>query len=268
MGASSPVLRSDPGRMAGFSETWADSRRTRVRPFVPVARRPSEDRHARAPHRAGAAAVVAAADPHVLVGHRVVYPSRRQRTYAPARRRPPAQPRVPGRRDPRPRGWLPPRRRRAPPAAPGRRRRGGRHRGRDCAPRRASRSTAWRTLRCARWRSSSRCSPTGCADACQPCTPTSCRCAGRPTKWSTATRWRCSRSRAVTTSRCASSTGHATASRPPRLVEPHQMVSTGHRRYLVAWDTRRDDWRTFRLDRMADVRLAGVRFAVPRDPRR
>lgn len=47
-----------------------------------------------------------------------------------------------------------------------------------------------------------------------------------------------------------------------RLVEPHQMVSTGHRWYLVAWDTRRDDWRTFRLDRMADVRLAGVRVAV------
>lgn len=48
-----------------------------------------------------------------------------------------------------------------------------------------------------------------------------------------------------------------------RLVEPHQLVSAGRRWYLVAWDVRRDDWRTFRLDRMTDPRLAGVRF-VPR----
>jgi predicted DNA-binding transcriptional regulator YafY len=45
-----------------------------------------------------------------------------------------------------------------------------------------------------------------------------------------------------------------------RLVEPHQLVVTDHRWYLVAWDVRRDDWRTFRLDRMTDARLAGVRF--------
>jgi len=29
---------------------------------------------------------------------------------------------------------------------------------------------------------------------------------------------------------------------------------------LVAWDVRRNDWRTFRVDRMADPALAGVRF--------
>jgi len=51
-----------------------------------------------------------------------------------------------------------------------------------------------------------------------------------------------------------------------RLVEPHQMVSTGHRWYLVAWDTRRDGWRTFRLDRMSEVRLGGVRFAAREIP--
>lgn len=45
-----------------------------------------------------------------------------------------------------------------------------------------------------------------------------------------------------------------------RLVQPHQLVSVGHRWYLVAWDVRRDDWRTFRIDRMEDPRLAGVRF--------
>ncbi len=45
-----------------------------------------------------------------------------------------------------------------------------------------------------------------------------------------------------------------------RLVQPHQLVSAGRRWYLVAWDVRRNDWRTFRVDRMADPALAGVRF--------
>jgi len=45
-----------------------------------------------------------------------------------------------------------------------------------------------------------------------------------------------------------------------RLVRPHQLVSVGRRWYLVAFDVRRDDWRTFRLDRMETPRLAGVRF--------
>ena len=49
-----------------------------------------------------------------------------------------------------------------------------------------------------------------------------------------------------------------------RLVEPHHLVTTGRRWYLVAWDQRRDDWRTFRLDRLHDCRLAGVRF-TPRE---
>lgn len=45
-----------------------------------------------------------------------------------------------------------------------------------------------------------------------------------------------------------------------RLVQPHQLVSAGRRWYLVAWDVRRENWRTFRVDRMDDVRLAGARF--------
>lgn len=49
-----------------------------------------------------------------------------------------------------------------------------------------------------------------------------------------------------------------------RLVEPHQLVTAGRRWYLVAWDQRRHDWRTFRLDRLKDARLAGVRF-TPRE---
>jgi predicted DNA-binding transcriptional regulator YafY len=45
-----------------------------------------------------------------------------------------------------------------------------------------------------------------------------------------------------------------------RLVQPHQLVSAGRRWYLVAWDVRRADWRTFRVDRMTDPALAGARF--------
>jgi predicted DNA-binding transcriptional regulator YafY len=45
-----------------------------------------------------------------------------------------------------------------------------------------------------------------------------------------------------------------------RLVEPHNLVSAGRRWYLVGWDVRREDWRTFRLDRLTEPRLGGVRF--------
>ena len=56
--------------------------------------------------------------------------------------------------------------------------------------------------------------------------------------------------------------GAATA----RTVEPHRLVHTGRRWYLVAWDSGRKDWRTFRVDRM-ERRIAaiGPRF-VPREP--
>jgi len=46
-----------------------------------------------------------------------------------------------------------------------------------------------------------------------------------------------------------------------RLVQPHQLVSAGRRWYLVAWDLRRKDWRTFRVDRLDEPRLAGAHFA-------
>lgn len=49
-----------------------------------------------------------------------------------------------------------------------------------------------------------------------------------------------------------------------RLVEPHQLVTAGRRWYLVAWDQRRHDWRTFRLDRLREPRLAGGHF-TPRE---
>jgi predicted DNA-binding transcriptional regulator YafY len=47
-----------------------------------------------------------------------------------------------------------------------------------------------------------------------------------------------------------------------RRVEPHSLVSLGHRWYLVAWDAEREDWRTFRLDRLERPAAMGTRFAA------
>ncbi|MEV0848994.1 YafY family protein [Streptomyces sp. NPDC049954] len=41
---------------------------------------------------------------------------------------------------------------------------------------------------------------------------------------------------------------HGAASR--RTAEPHRLVCSDRRWYLVAWDTDREDWRTFRVDRL------------------
>jgi predicted DNA-binding transcriptional regulator YafY len=49
-----------------------------------------------------------------------------------------------------------------------------------------------------------------------------------------------------------------------RTVEPHRLVHAGSRWYLLAWDTDRDDWRIFRVDRMRPRTPTGPRF-VPRD---
>ena len=49
-----------------------------------------------------------------------------------------------------------------------------------------------------------------------------------------------------------------------REVEPHALVNLGRRWYLVAWDRAREDWRTFRVDRLARPASTGVRFA-PRE---
>ncbi|WP_328530470.1 WYL domain-containing protein [Nocardioides sp. NBC_00368] len=45
-----------------------------------------------------------------------------------------------------------------------------------------------------------------------------------------------------------------------RLVERHRLATAGRRWYLVAWDRGRDDWRTFRLDRLACPTATGGRF--------
>jgi predicted DNA-binding transcriptional regulator YafY len=48
-----------------------------------------------------------------------------------------------------------------------------------------------------------------------------------------------------------------------RSVEPHGLVHTGRRWYLVAWDVRREDFRTFRVDRITSDVSSGRRF-LPR----
>lgn len=52
--------------------------------------------------------------------------------------------------------------------------------------------------------------------------------------------------------------------RPPRRVQPHHLVTWAGRWYLVAWDLDRDDWRTFRADRIAPRTPTGPRF-TPRE---
>lgn len=45
-----------------------------------------------------------------------------------------------------------------------------------------------------------------------------------------------------------------------RRVEPHRLVSVGRRWYLVAYDRDRQDWRSFRVDRIDGPRATGQRF--------
>jgi predicted DNA-binding transcriptional regulator YafY len=49
-----------------------------------------------------------------------------------------------------------------------------------------------------------------------------------------------------------------------RRVEPERIVNLGQRWYLVAWDIDRDDWRTFRVDRIRPGMSPGPRF-TPRE---
>jgi predicted DNA-binding transcriptional regulator YafY len=53
-----------------------------------------------------------------------------------------------------------------------------------------------------------------------------------------------------------------------REVEPHSVVNRGRRWYLVAWDRSREDWRTFRIDRLTRPASTGVRFVGRKLPAR
>lgn len=49
-----------------------------------------------------------------------------------------------------------------------------------------------------------------------------------------------------------------------RRVEPHKVVHVNGRWYLISWDLERQDWRTFRLDRMSEFHRSGRSF-IPRE---
>jgi predicted DNA-binding transcriptional regulator YafY len=53
-----------------------------------------------------------------------------------------------------------------------------------------------------------------------------------------------------------------------RLVEPYRLVRVGARWYLVARDVHRQDWRTFRVDRLSELEPVGTPFVLsdPPDP--
>ena len=53
---------------------------------------------------------------------------------------------------------------------------------------------------------------------------------------------------------------------PPRRVEPHHLVTSKRRWYLVAWDLARDDWRIFRADRITPRTPNGPRFTPKEIP--
>jgi predicted DNA-binding transcriptional regulator YafY len=57
-----------------------------------------------------------------------------------------------------------------------------------------------------------------------------------------------------------------TGSPSTRAVEPHRVVHTGYRWYLVAWDLGRKDWRTFRVDRIQGKLKTSTRFKPRQAP--
>jgi biotin operon repressor len=52
--------------------------------------------------------------------------------------------------------------------------------------------------------------------------------------------------------------------RPPRRVQPHHLVVRNGRWYLIGWDAVREDWRTYRVDRLRPRVPNGPRF-TPRE---
>ncbi|MGH8953302.1 MAG: helix-turn-helix transcriptional regulator [Acidimicrobiia bacterium] len=50
-----------------------------------------------------------------------------------------------------------------------------------------------------------------------------------------------------------------------RRAEPHRLVSDGGRWYLLGWDIERNDWRTYRVDRIDNARIwPGAKFPIRR----
>ncbi|TMR01246.1 transcriptional regulator [Actinomadura soli] len=61
-------------------------------------------------------------------------------------------------------------------------------------------------------------------------------------------------------------TPHPEAAPQRRRVEPHHLVAWRTHWYLLAWDLDRDDWRTFRTDRMTPRTPTGPRFTARQVP--
>ena len=132
-----------------------------------------------------------------------------------------------------------------------------------CSPERPARWSASARPRCARWRSCGRSCRRGCDTVWSRCRSTSCH-ASPPRAQSM--RRSCPPSASVCHNherlRFDYSTHDGTQSR--REVEPYRLVRSGVRWYLVAWDLAREDWRSFRVDRMEPKIPTGPRF-VPRE---
>src|SRR6266536_3423814 len=186
-----------------------------------------------------AAAAVAAAGPARLVRRRAGRPARGHAAHGPALRRAAARARVPGARHIRRGRRIPPRRGcRAAPAAARRRGGGGRrdrpaHGGRRLRRRVAALQSVTVPL-----------------------------AAGTPTVDPAALTAVATACRDHQRLRFDYRSGDGTSS--VRTAEPHRLVHTGRRWYLLAWDVDRQDWRTFRMDRLAPRIPTGPRF-TPRE---
>ena len=151
-------------------------------------------------------------------------------------------------------------------AAAARRRGGGRGRGRAAHRGRRRRSPGSRRPRCGRWPSWSRCCPSRLrrrVNALQALHRAGAAGRRRPD----------GRPGAADRPRRRLPRPRTAALRLPRprrrgdaarTVEPYRLVNWGRRWYLVAWDVERDDWRTFRVDRIRPRTPTGPRF-TPRD---
>ncbi|SDK80086.1 WYL domain-containing protein [Nonomuraea maritima] len=49
-------------------------------------------------------------------------------------------------------------------------------------------------------------------------------------------------------------------------MDPYRLIHTGRRWYLLAYDLTRQDWRTFRTDRIIDATATGQAAALPDPP--
>ena len=112
---------------------------------------------------------------------------------------------------------------------------------------------------CARSRSSSRCCPRACVAAWARCRPTRCR--SRRAAPGRRRRPRHDRRGVPRPRRAALRLRAHDGTTGRREVQPHRLVHLNRRWYLVAWDTAREDWRTFRVDRITSRLSPGRRFA-------